>query len=273
MGNEREPKLGVAVGKKGVGKTFETDRMIKDYVYGNPTQGVPGRRVLIMDINDEYVGVPALDPKNVRLFSAQRFVEARRIRPIRSDGNKMTLDEFAGILSSVLQNFRSGLLLLEDINKYISDNLPGDVIGAICTNRHTDTDIIMHFQSIGRITPKIWQNMNWLRFHKNTDAVSRHKNKFSDKLELFSLAELIVDHQYMSGNKRYFCFVDVEDEKIRGNVTEAMKREAIEDYIEANFRALVKSKIGTKVRGGNYRHTEDSARKFAYKRINDYYFI
>ena len=73
------------------------------------------------------------------------------------------------------------MLLIEDINKYVSDFLPNDLVGAICSNRHTDLDIIMHFQSIGRITTKIWQNANWLRFHKNSDSVERHKNKFPDK--------------------------------------------------------------------------------------------
>ena len=79
------------------------------------------------------------------------------------------------------------MLLIEDINKYISDHLPNDLVGAICTNRHTNTDIIMHFQSIGRITSKIWQNLNWLRFHKNNDSVERHKTSFLTKLTFSAL--------------------------------------------------------------------------------------
>ena len=42
----------------------------------------------------------------------------------------------------------------------------------------------MHFQSIGRVTPKIWQNLNWIRFHKNSDSVDRHQKKFQDKYKL-----------------------------------------------------------------------------------------
>ena len=34
----REPKLGVAVGKKGVGKTYITNQMIRSYVKGNPNK-------------------------------------------------------------------------------------------------------------------------------------------------------------------------------------------------------------------------------------------
>ena len=63
-------------------------------------------------------------------------------------------------LFKILNDYRGGLLLIEDINRYISDYLPNDLVGAICTNRHTDTDIILHFQSVGRVSPKIWQNLN-----------------------------------------------------------------------------------------------------------------
>ena len=35
----REPKLGVACGKKGVGKTFATGGIIADYVNGRPSEG------------------------------------------------------------------------------------------------------------------------------------------------------------------------------------------------------------------------------------------
>ena len=35
---EREPKLGVAVGRKGCGKTFTTRRMLSQYVAGNPAK-------------------------------------------------------------------------------------------------------------------------------------------------------------------------------------------------------------------------------------------
>jgi hypothetical protein len=34
----REPKLGVAVGRKGCGKTYTTNLMIKQYVMGNPAK-------------------------------------------------------------------------------------------------------------------------------------------------------------------------------------------------------------------------------------------
>jgi hypothetical protein len=57
---EREPKLGVAVGRKGCGKTYQTTKMIESYILGNPAKGVIPRRALILDVNDEYETIKAL---------------------------------------------------------------------------------------------------------------------------------------------------------------------------------------------------------------------
>lgn len=236
----REPYLGVAVGKKGVGKSYTTDKMIHGYVVGNPQKGVKPRRALIMDVNDEYVGIKSLAVKDVVRFSMHRKIEARRIRPYRTDGQRMTLNEIADTLFFILENYRGGLLLIEDINKYVSDNLPNDLIGAICTNRHTDTDIIMHFQGIGRITPKIWQNLNWLRFHKNTESVDRHQKKFEDKYTMLKIVEIMVNHEYYDNrNERFYCYVDIDREKIVGNYNRESLDYAIEKYIKKNYRKVV----------------------------------
>ena len=171
----REPKLLVAIGKKGVGKSYTTEKMIQSYVKGNPAKGVPARRVLILDVNDEYSNYKAIRLQDVTLFSVHPMIEARRIRPFLDDGKKMTLDDIAQSLFLILDTFRNGLLLIEDVNKYISDTMPNDLVGAICTNRHIGVDIILHYQSIGRITSKVWQNVNLIRLHKFTDTVKKHK--------------------------------------------------------------------------------------------------
>ena len=66
----REPKLGVAVGRKGCGKTYTTTKMIKQYVLGNPSRGVPARRALILDVNDEFEEIKALKQSDIVRFSA-----------------------------------------------------------------------------------------------------------------------------------------------------------------------------------------------------------
>jgi len=263
----REPKLGVAVGKKGVGKSYITDQMIASYVRGNPSKGIIGRKALILDVNDEFSDVKALRLNDVMKFSAHNTVEARRIRPFNNDGSRMTLKEIQNALFSILSNFRGGLLLIEDVNRYISDHLPNDLVGAICTNRHTDTDIIMHFQSIGRVTSKIWQNLNWVRFHKNTDSVDRHIKKFEDKFEYLKIAEIMVNTQYYNGNERFFLFVDIDSGKIQGNFDKELLRKAIDDYIEKYYRKIITPMLQQRDLKGNKKYTQVSAVKFVKDRI------
>jgi len=268
---EREPKLGVAVGRKGCGKTYTTRNMIRQYVVGNPSKGVVGRRVLILDVNDEFEDIRALKVSDIMRFSAHPTIEARRIRPFHDNGKRMTLRDIQEVLFVILDKFRNGLLLIEDINRYVSDNLPNDLVGAICTNRHTDCDIILHFQSIGRISPKIWQNISWLRFHKITDAVARHRDKFEDKYEMLQLVENYINKEYNDGNKRIYLYVDIEDEKIKG-VDKQKFVGIIEEYLSANYSKMIAPLLKQKDLGkGIKTHTPQQAVQIQKERIMKYY--
>ena len=235
----REPKLLVAVGKKGCGKSYTTFKMIENYVMGNPSKGVPPRRVLILDVNDEYQQVKALRIQDVSLFSVHPMIEVRRIRPFLDDGKKMTLDDIAQTLFIVLETYRNGLLLVEDVNKYISDTMPNDLVGAICTNRHIGVDIIIHYQSIGRITSKVWQNVNIIRLHKFTDAVKRHRNKFEDKYEYLSIAESMINAKNEAGDKHFFLYADIDDEKLYGSFTQKDFENAVNHFVQQNYSQLI----------------------------------
>ena len=244
----REPKLGVAVGKKGVGKTYTTTKIISEYINGSAT--VQPRRVLILDVNDEFENIKGISVNDIKKFSMHPKVEARRIRPFNDDGSKLTLRDISDILFKILNDFRGGLLLIEDINKYISDHLPNDLVGAICTNRHSNMDIIMHFQSIGRITPKIWQNLNWIRFHKNSDSVDTHKRKFEDKHEYLKIAECMISKAYKSGDERFYLYVDLDYEKIYGEFSPAMLKDAIDEYVGDNYNKLIAPKLNRRDSSG-----------------------
>ena len=253
----REPKLGVAVGRKGVGKTYTTNIMIAQYVQG--TAGAKPRKALILDVNDEFENIKAIRLSDTMKFSVHPKIEARRIRPFAENGKRWTIKEIQEALFYVLDNFRGGLLLIEDINRYISDYLPNDLVGAICTNRHTDTDIIMHFQSVGRITTKIWQNLNWVRFHKNTDSVDRHRQKFEDKYELLKIIELMVNKQYYDDNKRFYVYADIDDERIMGNYTAEMLNHAIDEYISSQYRKIISPMLQERNTDGKKKYTPAEA--------------
>ena len=235
----REPKLLVAVGKKGVGKSYTTLKMIENYVLGNPSKGVPPRRVLILDVNDEYQHIKAIRIQDVTLFSVHPLIEVRRIRPFLDDGRKMTLDDIAQTLFIVLETFRNGLLLVEDVNKYISDTMPNDLVGAICTNRHIGVDIIIHYQSIGRITSKVWQNVNILRMHKFTDTVKKHKQKYEDKYEYLSIAESIINTKNEQGDKHFFCYADIDEERVYGAFSKQDFENAVNNFIQQNYTNII----------------------------------
>lgn len=268
----REPLLGVAVGRKGVGKTYSTTQLVQRYIVGTPHLGVKPRRVLFFDVNDEYSHIKSLNPSHITWFSAHRKIEARRIRPFWPDGTQMGLDDLVKVLGYILKHYRGGLLIIEDPNKYISDNLPSDLVGTICSARHVDLDIIMHYQGIGRIVPKLWQNMSWLRFHKNIESVDRHKQKYPDKVELLKIAETLVDTQYAAGNKYFHLYVDLEEDKIRGGFDKSMFEMACKDYIAENYNAVIKPLLAKKSLGKEKGHNAETALKEAISSLTYKYY-
>jgi hypothetical protein len=261
----REPKIVVAVGKKGVGKSYLTKQMLMQYAYVNPR-----RKVLVLDVNDEYSDIKAIAIQDVALFSIHPIIEVRRIRPFLDNGKKMTLDDIANTLFIILETFRNGLLLIEDINKYISDTMPNDLVGAICTNRHVGLDIIIHYQSIGRITSKVWQNLNIIRMHKITDAVKKHKHKFEDKYEYLSIAEIMINHEMEQGNKYFYVYVDVDDEKVYGNFTQEQYDNAVMIFIQNNYDKIINPMLNARNEKGVKIHTAQSAIAEYKKRMNSY---
>jgi len=238
----REPLLICATGKKGVGKSYQHNLMMQGYAMGDPYRGVRPRKCLIMDVNDEYgvFGIRAISLEHIALFTVHPYVEIRRVRPFHPDGQRMGLDEWANAVFFVLNTFKNGLLLIEDPNKWHSDHLPADLVGAICTNRHVGLDILLSYQSIGRINTKIWGNMNMLRLHKNTESVERHKGKFPDKEEYMKIAEHMVNNEYAKGNKRFFVYIDMDEAKIRGDFSKEVYEQAVDDYINEKHKELVK---------------------------------
>jgi hypothetical protein len=279
---ERECLLGIAVGKRGVGKTWETMRMIDRYVKGNPKTGVPPRRALVYDVNNEYP-YPTISEKDIKKFSVHPKIEVRRVNVYKPDGQNKSIKEVADTLGVILETFKGGLLVVEDVNKYVNDNLPADLIGKLCTLRHVDVDVIMHFQGIGRAgNPKILSYMNWLRFHKTNDTVNRHKTKFEDQYDILKLAENVINNVYekkerkyvdKNGVIRYFCYVDFDKNKIMGNITTEMAQEAIIDHIAENKNEIIRpfiNKLDPKT--GKKVHDEKSALIAAKKTLFDKYF-
>jgi hypothetical protein len=279
----RECRIIIACGKRGVGKSVETIRMIDEYVSGNPSKGVPPRKALIFDVNDEfssfwYFGqtrsIKALAIKDIMKFSIHPKIEVRRIRPFWDDGKKMTINDMAEVLGIILDNYRNGLLLVEDINKYLSDAMPSDLIGSLATSRHIGLDIVSHFQNIGRAgNPKILGNLNMIRLHKTVDTVERHKNKFEEKTEILQIAEYIIDKRYREGDERFFVYVDMENMKIRGKFNREEAEEGVHQYITERYKRIIYPMLQIRDRKGNLTYTQESALKSANETLTKRYFV
>lgn len=247
----REPALTVAIGRKGVGKTYETLVMITDFMKHHPD-----RQVLILDSNNEYGNVKK-DHKNktfpniraIRLadipkWNSRGMKECRRVSIFKDDGKPMSLDEIADALFFMLGNFENGLLLIEDMTKFVSDSLPNDLVGMIATQRHLSVDVITHFQTIGKVgNPKIWGNLDWLRFHRCEDTVERHKSKFAGGIEHLRIMEKMIEIKEAEGNHRFSAYLDKGRGKILGDFTKKEFINVLERYLEDN-PSIVKKEIG-----------------------------
>ena len=213
----REPQLLVATGTKGVGKTYKTCEIIQEYLTPNPKIGKKPRKVLIFDANGEYNNeeitkhgfrfrTKVLALKDIEEWTKQSRVEVRRILPVDANGNEVGTEKYPEILNVILHYYRGGMLVLEDINKYLVETRDAKVIGALTTNRHRDLDIYIHLQSLAPLTTRMWQNANVIRFHYQMDDIDRYKARIPN-YELFKIAQLLVNEQYYSGNERFFSYV------------------------------------------------------------------
>jgi len=189
MDDRREPILMCATGKKGVGKTYTTMQLIKEYIKPNKKTGKKARKVLIYDINMEYTEFKAISVKDIPTFTRQSKIEVRRVLPMLDNGKMASLSDMLVILNQIIENFRGGMLILEDINRYLIASKTTDVIGLLATNRHRDLDIICHFQSLSALDPRMWQNTTFVRFHYQIDDVKRYAQRLPN-FEMFKICVL-----------------------------------------------------------------------------------
>jgi len=240
----REPSFEVVIGFKGVGKTYTTNGVSDKYILNNPS-GWKARPVLVFDVNNEYCdsngyyGYKAID---FDVDEANEFKRSEQIRkiiapkkyrivPYQKNGQPMTINQLMITASTVVKYYRNGMLILEDINKYAGSNFKQDFVGMFIGMRHLGVDLIAHFQSLHAIPPKIWDNMNYLRWHKQAEKIIKYKNHVSN-LELFTIAECIVDFNYQI-DEHYYLWVDTMRQKLI-NVTPEDFRKGCINYLQYN---------------------------------------
>jgi hypothetical protein len=94
-----------------------------------------------------------------------------------------------------------------------------------------------------------------------------------DKYEYLKLAEILVDNKYYSGDKRYYLYVDIDEEKILGNITMPNVDRAINDYISRNYKNVVTPLLNQIDLTGGKKHTPETAVQQIKERILQNHFF
>jgi len=249
---ERAPMVYLVCGETGVGKTYRNRLEIKRYMQDDPdtvfmkgegTKTKKGRKALAFDTNDDDYPYRTVSPDHIKALT---LAAARRIRPFNPNGTPMNEDEKKQVVEKILKYYCNGLVVLDDIDHYMTGAKGQSMIGALCTVRHKGIDLLLTHQSIAKISTTEWQNCTWLRLHHQVDDVTRYRERIP-KYSLVRIAQLIVDQQYelahiafSKGNisedefrkrKSFFVYVDMRRQKIYGCSRVAFIR-ACKKYID-----------------------------------------
>lgn len=242
----RESGMMVCTGLQGVGKTYLNMHIIKDYVKDKFYNKVKGRKCLIMDTNGEYTkeqfarnDIENFEPlrislKDIPAWSAANISECRRI-----DAKNVGIKEKKEILEYLLKVYRNGMLVIEDINTYILNMTHmEEIVGGLVNLRHRGVDILISYQSLRPVEPRIWQNARWVRMHYQADNVNDIKGKVTN-ITLFKLAQIIVNNRYLgAGDKRFYVYIHNFANKIEGKFTKQEFMDAARQYLNSNKKYI-----------------------------------
>lgn len=238
---QREAGMVVCTGIQGVGKTYQNMHIIKEYVKDKFYNKVKGRKCLIMDTNGEYTeeqfaknDIEGFNPKRIALKDIEEWSKANIAECRRIDAKNVGIKEKKEILEYLLKVYRNGMLVIEDINTYIiSVTFMEEIVGGLVNLRHRAVDILISYQSLRPVEPRIWQNARWVRMHYQADNVNDIKGKVNNPT-LFKIAQLIVNNRYMAGDKRFFVYIHNFTNKIEGKFTKKEFVDAAVQYLNAN---------------------------------------
>lgn len=249
--------LMIATGAMGHGKSEET---LKDLLFVAYSDKAPrNRNALIIDTNNEFgvkrlgngktIKIKTIQKEEIVAFNNNPQPQVRRIViPQNVDEEKFVI--------SVLNSFRGGICLLDDINNIWFGNIPKKLVKTIISVRHR-MQLVFHQQTIAKCNPTMWQNTMWIRYHYQFDSVRQSANKITGSLELFEIAEKLVNKVHSKchcprnkcscGNRYFYVFIDRMFKRICGKFTKLDFQKSVREYIAENPRILKqKLNAGTK---------------------------
>ena len=185
MSSQREAGMMICAGIQGVGKTYQNMHVIKDYVKDKFYNKVKGRKCLIFDTNGEYTAsqfskndIGSFEPKRIALADVGAWSRTENKECRRIDAKNLGIKEKKEAIEYIIKNYRNGMLVLEDINTYIlAVTFMEAIVGGLVNLRHRGVDVLVSYQSLRPVEPRMWQNARWVRMHYQADNVNDIKGK------------------------------------------------------------------------------------------------
>lgn len=231
----------VTVAAQGTGKSHQNKILICNYVKDKFDTGVRGRKVLVLDSNGEYGtetfginGIPQLTVKRIAVKDVQAWCLSPIIECRRIDMKSLHIDEKLQILEYVCQIARDCMIIIEDINTMIIDITHAkNIVSSLVNLRHKGVDVIVSYQSLRAVEPRILSNCRYVRMHYAIGDTQDVKGKLSEP-EVFKIAQFIINDKYFKGDKRFFLYIYTNPHKIRGAFSKEDFMSACKKYLSIN---------------------------------------
>jgi hypothetical protein len=243
--SQRESGMMATTGIQGVGKTYQNMYIIKDYVKDKFYNKVKGRKCLIMDTNGEYTAtqfakndIENISPKTIAVKDIPDWCRTVGGEVRRIDAKNIGLEQKVAIIEYVIEHFRNGMLVLEDINTYILNVTHiKEIVSGLVNLRHRAVDVLISYQSARAVEPRIWQNARWVRMHYQADNVSDIKGKLPNVV-MYKIAQILVNNRYFAGDKRFFVYIFNFANKIEGKFTKEEFKTACGQFLMSNKKEI-----------------------------------
>ena len=157
--------------------------------------------------------------KSEGYLAALRPGEIRVVLPITRKGRTMNTQQMQLTTRVIFETFHDGLMLFDDINKYINHWQATWLLGGMKTIRHNRTDTIMHMQSVDPFRRIHWEALSLLRLHHDRIDVSHIASKIPQNLyPLLRIAQIVLkayQKQHPQAGKYMYLLLDLDAETIR----------------------------------------------------------
>jgi len=206
----QETHITSVLGGIGIGKTYNNILAAKMYSKDNPKTGKKGRKVLILNFQNEdgYAAFKTLPPTKDAIikFVNQKTIEIRQITPIDVDGKPMNTARKVEVMKDILQSFRNGLVIFDDIDGYAAygSSSDKDLIGMLMGLRHRGCHILFAHQAWRKMGVAEVENLRFIRLHKAMDnPASMPKQKLETlDINMCMIAHYAVEAQRTNGYKQ-----------------------------------------------------------------------